>query len=637
MKTAVLILNLLVMTIGLNAQQVLPDTVFELSSVEVAATRLNLYSTGLNMISMDSVNLESYQHDNLDKIIALETFASVKSYGQGSLATVSFRGTAATHTGVYWNGIQLNQPNIRQFDLSLAPVAYFNSIDVLKGGASSLFGSGNIGGSIHLQNKSQFGKGNATVLSLTAGSFNKYGVKGSFTSSGKSLFTSTKILFKKSQNNFPFKDINNETTKQENASYKHYGIMQDLAWKIKDNWIFNASVWAQSNEREIPATMVSGNSDASQEDESVKGILSLKQIRIKGYSLLKLAYFHDDLHYLDPDSIESIQIDSRIITDKAIGEYQYSLRIHENISLNTGIQFTSENGNSNNYLDGRVTQNTMGLFLSWSQFIPAIQWTANMNFRQDYIEGYNAPFSPSLGLEGKIWKVLYGKINISRNFRAPSFNELYWKPGGNPDLKAEDSWNEEVSLLVRLERNPQKHKSTFTITAYNSNIDNWIAWIPKGPLSYPENIREVHSRGFEISGKTTVKLSKVQFKISEGYTYAASTNEKQINVYDNSYKKQLIYIPLHRIYISGSLSFKGYSFAYNHNFTGIRYTTSDNKNELPAYNTGNLSIGKRLHLKKQKLNFQFAIDNLWNTDYQVIENYPMPGRNYNLSINFYLN
>ena len=491
------------------------DTIVELSQVQISASRLNTFTTGLKTLSIDSLTLETSKFDNLDEILGRETPLYIKSYGQGGLATIAFRGTAATHTGVYWNGIQLNPPNIRQFDLSLAQGAYFNSIQILSGGSGSLFGSGNIGGSIHLNNEPVFNRGFSASAGLTAGSFSDYGASAAAVVSGKKLFSSTSLLYKNSINNFPYENLDGEVVKQENAAYRHYGLMQDLYWQFHDNWLAGLSIWLQSNSREIPSTMVSKPSEASQEDQSAKSIVSLKNFHRRGYSSLKLALFHDDLHYQDPVSQIESDKDSKVKTDKFIAEIQDNRRVFSNTSLNTGASFSYEAGNSNNY-DGFVEQNQLGFFASLLQLFPSLQWQVNLNLRQDLIEGYSVPFTPALGLEGKIWKILFAKANVSRNFRIPSFNELYWKPYGNTELEPEKSWNEEASLIAKIGKTKGNHESEFTATIYNSNVDDWIVWIPSGNNWQPENVRKVWSRGLEFNGQTTSSIKKNQPQIDRG-------------------------------------------------------------------------------------------------------------------------
>ncbi len=612
------------------------DTVVELSQVQISASRLNMFTTGLKTISIDSLILENRKFDNLDEIIARETPLYIKSYGQGGLATIAFRGTAATHTGVYWNGIQLNPPNIRQFDLSLAQGAYFNSIQILSGGSGSLFGSGNIGGSIHLNNEPVFDQGLSASASLSAGSFSDYGASAGVITSGKKFYSAATLLYKTSENDFPYENLDGEKVSQQNAAYRHYGLMQDLYWQFHAKWLAGASVWVQSNFREIPATMVSKPSVASQEDQSVKSILSLKKVHQKGYSSLKLAFFHDDLHYQDPASLIESDQDSKVKTEKVITEIQDNRQLFSNTSLSTGANFSYESGESNNY-DGFVSQNMLGFFASLLHYFPALQWRINLNLRQDLMEGYSVPFTPALGLEGKIWKFLFAKVNVSRNFRIPAFNELYWKPYGNLDLEPEKSWNEEVSLITKIGKPTGKHVSEFTATLYNSNVDDWIVWIPSGNSWQPENIRKVWSRGFEFNGQTTLQIRKINLKITEGYTYARSTSEKKLYINDNSYKKQLIYVPVHRMFLNLSVSYRGYLLNYNFTLTGQRYTTSDNNQFLPWYLLHNLTIGKEFRMNKHAFNLQFDINNLWNENYQAIEYYPMPGRSFKISVNYKIN
>lgn len=618
------------------AQEVKTDSVVELDQVQISASRLNNYTTGLKVVSIDSLSMNIRKFDNLDELISTQTPIYIKSYGQGSLATISFRGTAATHTGVYWNGIQLNPPNIRQFDLSLAPGAYFNSVQIQSGGSSSVFGSGNIGGSIHLNTGPIFNNGLNLSATAEAGSFGQYGANAGAKVSGNKFYSSTGILYKTSQNDFPYYNLRKEKVYQTNGAYNHIGFLQDLFWKFHKRWLAGISFWIQSNSREIPASMTSKPSFASQDDNSFKTIISLKNSTRNGFSEMKLAFLHDDLHYLDPDAIEEINQDSKITTDKVIGEFQTNRQIARNSGLNAGINLSYESGNSNNY-NGYVSQDQIGLFVSYLQAIPSLNWSLSANLRQEFIEGYHVPFTPSFGAEGRIWKVLYGKMNISRNFRAPSFNELYWIPYGNEDLNPEESWNEEASLVIKLNRNPNKHNSDFTATIYNSNVNDWIIWVPQGNSVMPENIKEVWSRGLEFNGSTVLKFKRINIQLNEGYTYALSTSEKKLTSNDNSYKKQLIYVPKHRAFIDFTIQYRGAYLNYNQSYTGIRYTTADNNDFLPAYSIGSLKVWKEFILKKHGLRLQFDIQNIWNTSYQAIEYYPMPGRYFRFSINYSFN
>lgn len=623
-------------TIVVSGQNETGDTVVHLSQVQVTASRLNTFSTGLKIITFDSLALSALQFSNLDEIISRETPLYIKSYGQGSLATIAFRGTAATHTGIYWNGIPLNPSTSGLFDLSLAPVAYFNSIRILEGGSGSLFGSGNIGGSIHLNNDPVFGKGLLVHTGLSSGSFDDYGQTVRIISSGKKIFSSTGMLYRISENDFPYKNLYDEKVRQQNAAYQHYGLMQDFYWKPDSKWLMGASLWLQSGYREIPATLVTDTSIATQEDKCFRMMVTLKNYYSKGSSSLKLAYIHDSLRYQNPASVIESDRDSKIRTDRMVAELQTDRQLWINSVINTGGCLTREVAISNNF-GGNIGQNRLGLFVSILQSFPDIKWKANLNFRQDLIEGYRVPLTPSLGLEGTIWKTISGKINISRNFRIPSFNELYWIPYGNKGLKPEKSWNGEVSMMFKSVSVTELMSSEFITTVFNSVVTDWIIWIPEGSDWSPQNIARVWSRGVEISGISTLTLNRFTIKLSEGYTLAKSTNQKKIYANDNSFEKQLIYVPEHRLFCYLNAYYRRFYFNYNLTYTGRRFTTSDNNSSLPQFSLSNVTFGKEIRISKCAIGIQLDVNNLFNKNYQAIGYYPMPGRSYKVSINFKFN
>src|SRR5690606_11557352 len=93
---------------------------------------------------------------HLGDILQSNTGIFIKSYGQGGLATASFRGTAASHTKVLWNDMPLNSSMNGLIDFSLLPIAFYDGIEIDYGGASLEQNSGSLGGSINLKNGVDF-------------------------------------------------------------------------------------------------------------------------------------------------------------------------------------------------------------------------------------------------------------------------------------------------------------------------------------------------------------------------------------------------------------------------------------------------------------------------------------------------
>jgi len=131
---------------GSLAQEMIPDTILNLSDVTIYSSRISHFAKGQDMHVLDSLTRTEYPNASLADILPGFSSVYIRNYGQGTLSTISFRGTSANHTGLLWNGIRISPPNIGYVDLSLVQANCFENISLLYGGASPMFGSGSIGG-----------------------------------------------------------------------------------------------------------------------------------------------------------------------------------------------------------------------------------------------------------------------------------------------------------------------------------------------------------------------------------------------------------------------------------------------------------------------------------------------------------
>jgi iron complex outermembrane receptor protein len=103
---------------------------------------------------------------------------------------------------------------------------------------------------------------------------------------------------------------------------------------------------------------------------------------------------------------------------------------------------------------------------------------------------------------------------------------------------------------------------------------------------------------------------------------------------DDSYGKQLVYIPKHSGNIMVNLSFGKYFITYQYNAYSERYTTSSNdlsiRNWLYPYFMNNMTTGRTFNLKKISFSAELKIYNMFNESYHSILYRPMPGRHFNL-------
>jgi iron complex outermembrane receptor protein len=122
--------------------------------------------------------------------------------------------------------------------------------------------------------------------------------------------------------------------------------------------------------------------------------------------------------------------------------------------------------------------------------------------------------------------------------------------------------------------------------------------------------------------------------VSESYTFSRATNEKKLNDLDESYGKQLIYTPVHRLNLSVGLELQGFNLLVRGNINSKTYTTRDNLEYIEGYGLMDISIGKTFNFRVHSLIIRLALDNVLNNEYQVIEYRPMPGRKYTIKLEY---
>ena len=210
---------------------------------------------------------------------------------------------------------------------------------------------------------------------------------------------------------------------------------------------------------------------------------------------------------------------------------------------------------------------------------------------------------------------------------------------GNPNIKPETSFNEEAGIIIK----PNSvHGIELNFTIYNSYVNNLIQWVQDTAKNesgkyIAENVEKVWNRGAEFKGKYSFSIANCILSINLAYSYTISTNEEKLSALDNSYGKQLIYVPVNNALASVSFDYKTFEFNYSQNYVGRRYTESDDSYYLAGYSLGNFYISKQFKVNHTGFGLQFSIDNIWNVPYEAIAYMPMPGRFFRFTLNFKIN
>ncbi len=151
--------------------QSITDSVQVLDEIVLSDSKLINYASGVKKsVLNDSVLKQNSK--SLTTLLAFNSNLYFKENGYGMVSSPSFRGTNASQTAVIWNGININSQLNGQTDFNTISTSNYNSIAIRSGGGSVQYGSGAIGGSIHLNNKLAFDSHFDNSVQISYGSFN---------------------------------------------------------------------------------------------------------------------------------------------------------------------------------------------------------------------------------------------------------------------------------------------------------------------------------------------------------------------------------------------------------------------------------------------------------------------------------
>ncbi len=608
------------------------DTV-KINEVVISRKKTPSDLSGYKTEDIETSVLKDHIHSNLAEVLSENSNISIKSYGMGGTATISFRGTGSGHTQVAWNGVNLNNPMPGLSDLSLIPTGLIDDIKIYFGGASMSTNSGGIGGLINMQTNPEWKKETILSLNTGAGSFGRYSALIKVKSGNTEFQTVTKAIFQTSENNFRY--LNNLAGAEpvwqtrSNSQVSQKGFMAELYLR-GINSVASARIWYQSANRNLPASMLAlqPNSGEKQFDESLRTLLNYDMVNGESNFSITAAWIFDRLNYFN----RLASIDSRNLSDR------YTLKglFDRQIGKNTMVRLVFNNEfnviKSNNY--GHVeTRNTSTFTASVEQEIThrvgtTVLFSEILNKNKLLVPDFSAGFQFRL----KENQEYYVKANISRNSKIPGMNDLYWIPGGNRDLKNEYAYIYELSYEMKKQITPSINMK-YNFTLYKNLIKDMIQWHP-GEFSYwtADNIQNVNSAGLESSLSFDYTGDFLNAKLKADYSLTRATNKSSLYSNDSSFGKQLIYVPENQANVVFSLIYGNVYSSWTANMTGRRFTSVNNSRFLPGYFINNVSAGYKMTVMGISLDTNFSIENLFGINYQTIAYYPLPGRYFFIKI-----
>lgn len=566
---------------------------------------------------------------SLASLLSNKSHIRIRSYGAGGLSSASFRGAAASHTQIFWNGLALNLPTTGQQDLSLLPVLFIDKLEVQSGGLSSLLGEGVLGGSIHLQNTLDFNSGHETNLHFSFGSFGKQisGLRSKI-SDIKNAFD-VRLYSHSANNNYPYNDPYSDGEKKdlEHASFISKGLQTSYARRFNSRWSAHVRYWRQETDRELAPTISEAQSTAEQRDESDILLIHINHNKNDFEWNAHISYQYSDLRY--EDLIKTVFSNHKTHRYKVNQDFYWRFSEKEVLRFESSLQV--DKVKSTNFDDAIDEEIRFTTSLNHRKYL-----TKNVllvsGARQEFFDHDLSPFLPSLSFQFKLNPSVWLAYSGSRSYKRPSWNDRYWKPGGNPDLLEEMGWMSNLSIVY--ETTKVDAEKRISLSAYHGRIKNWITWLPSAEYSYwiPQNKASVEQKGLELEGRFSFHKSwgSLCYESSISCQRVNDLNAELTNA------KQLMYIPIYQANQKFSWERESVLMYYQHHYESKRYTSADHNSYMDAYALASIGIEYSNHLNNKPIILGFQVDNLWDSNYQMVQNRPMPGRHFNLTINFLL-
>ncbi|MFO7999826.1 MAG: TonB-dependent receptor [Marinilabilia sp.] len=620
---------LLMLPAGALAQYFFQEDPIQLEEVRVTSSRLNDYAVGATVERPDTSLIQMHHQESLSSLLSNISGVSLKTYGSGGLSSVSLRGGMSDHTAVMWNGINIQSPMNGGVNFSSMPVSFFSNVEVQHGGSGTLFGSGAMSGVVHLSGEDLFKRDNAVNGSLSMGSFGMRSAYAGFKTGSREFASRLSIFGKEADNDFTFENssrIGSPEEKQTNAAMEQYGILQENHWRVSDKSMIKTGIWYQFFDKDLQTLMTSRQpNNTNQTDNNFVASASYKYYSSSGTLLLKQGLVRNKVVYSDPDMVDP-QTDNNVVS--WINEVDYKYNIGSDHSINGGVNYTYEKARSGGYSE-TASRNRMAFFLSGRFGFDSGRGSVVLSGRNEMSDEGSQPLVFSLGTGYDLFSNLKIKGNFSRNYRLPDLNDLFWKEDGyargNPDLQPESGWSGDIG--IDYDPGINGVRTVLDITAFASRTRDLIIWLPEdGGKWMPHNKQEGKAYGLETGIKTSARLGENALRGRLFYTHTRSVLSS-----DDEYNdQQMIYTPENKLTANASYV-RGPAYStLAVRYVGERYY--DHSSVLEAYASGDLSLGYKRQLYGVDTDLSFKVNNLWNTNYQVVAWYAMPPRHYQFTL-----
>ena len=651
------------------------DSVYHIREIVVVsrpAMREVVPSQKLNGELLEQLNTHSVAD-------ALRYFSGIqlKDYGGvGGIKTVNIRSMGTHHLGISYDGVQLGNAQNGQIDLGQFSLDNIEEITLYNGQKSAIF-----------QPASDFGNAGAIYIRTKAPEFRRYG------DAGARGYENTHLRFKTqygSSDMFRFSTLWEQRLSDAVSSSVSAGFLTasgkykfhyerrypngQTAWdttavrqngdihaeRIEANlfghldqggWQLKAYVY--NSARGIPGAIVNNVWRRGERQQDLNTFVQAdynKNIG-DGFStrwLAKYAYYNT--HYVNKDTTQ-LPVDNRYKQQELYLSTANVLELLPNwsASLSYDFKWNKLNADIYNFAYPTRVSNLISLATAIDYKHLKAQGSVLATFIHDKthrrgqfagMDSNNSLFklTPALFVNLYPFKGTFFSMRayVKKSFRMPTFNDLYYTDMGNANLVPECAlqYDAGFALNKHFEHGIIRHAEMHFDAYYNTIHDKIVAY-PKGQQFRWTmlNLGKVHIKGIDVEAEADFKIGTDLIATTRAqYTYQDARDVTDPTT--SYYKHQIPYIPWHSGSAIVGLNYKSWNLNYSFIYAGERYDEQENiiYNHMEPWYTSDLSIIYRFHWNKSLCKAQLDVNNLLDQDYEVIVNYPMPGRNYALTL-----
>lgn len=608
-KTSVFgILCLGISLFGFAQETVVDSTkVEQLDEVVITDSRFNLKreNSGKTVIKISAQEIERNQGRTFSELVSAKSGIEINGSrsNAGQNLGVYVRGGRNRQVLVLIDGIQVNDPSQinGEYDFRLLNLNQIESIEIIKGAASTLYGSGAASAVINITTKKA---GNKKINGVFTSSFGtnqsesdqNYNIA-DFNNSVALSGTLDKFTYRAAFNN-QFTDGLSAAISNTNEKdvFSRYGVDINLGYKFSSK--FSLNVYGNYTDTNAEIDGFDSNFNLVDTPDEFNNIqrrvgLSSKLKYRNGSVNLNAAYSEYERAFI---SAFSSLFESKNYVFDVYNKYVFDKTFYTIVGLNA----------SNNKATFAEEQeftivDPYANFVFVSNFGLNLNAGARLNNHREYGSHFTYNLNPSYTIKSNDgYTKFFGSFSTS--FITPSLSQLFGNFGPNPDLEPEENRTIEAGAEFKLNDN-------FRISGlfFSREETNTVLWIDGG---YKNAEDELNARGVEIELNAT-PLSKLSITANYAFTEYKESRARRI--------------PKHKANL-----FLGYDFC-DSTFASLSYQYVHDRFEnsfVPLLDSFSLVNFYASHKAlKGKIKFFAGIDNLLNEDYEDVPGYVTKGRN----------